>query len=167
MAIISNARRKEIIKHWKSYLFQCMAASIAIFVLLLIVSIHKKPIIIASIAASTFIIFTIPSNFTARPRNLIFGHITGMLCGLFIAEMIVPNFIYHIVLIDFWYALAVGMSIIIMVATDTEHPPAAGTALGVVTLGFSWKLVFTIVVSIIFLASVHKIFKKRLRDLSL
>ncbi len=69
--------------------------------------------------------------------------------------------------LEFWHAFAVGLSIFIMVATDTEHPPAAGTALGVVTLGFSMKLILTVLISISFLAGVHYLFKNRLRDLTL
>jgi CBS domain-containing membrane protein len=167
LAIVSRSRLEVMKLHWKSYLFQCLAASATIFVILLLVSIHRKPIIIASLAASTFIVFTIPSYLTARPRNLICGHLVGLVCGLVVAELILPYFSPTIVIYEFWYAFAVGLSIFIMVATDTEHPPAAGTALGVVTLGFSMKLILTVLISISFLAGVHYLFKNRLRDLTL
>lgn len=167
MAIISRNRLKAMRIYWKSYFFQCLAASATIFAILILVSIHRKPIIIASLAASAFIVFTIPSYLTARPRNLICGHLIGLFCGLFVAELIVPYFSPRMVVLEFWYAFAVGLSIFIMVATDTEHPPAAGTALGVVTLGFSMKLLFTVLIGISFLAGLHYFFKSRLRDLTL
>ena len=166
MAIISRGRLEMMKLHWKSYLFQCIAASATIFAILLLVSIHRKPIIIASLAASTCIVFTIPSYLTARPRNLICGHLVGLVCGLFVAELVLPYLSPQMVIFEFWYAFAVGLAIFIMVATDTEHPPAAGTALGVVTLGFSMKLLFTVLISIAFLAGVHYFFKNRLRDLT-
>ncbi|WP_233248500.1 HPP family protein [Desulfonatronum sp. SC1] len=167
MVIISRGRLEAMKLYWKSYLFQCIAASATIFAILLLVSIHRKPIIIASLAASTFIVFTIPTYLTARPRNLICGHLVGLLCGIFVAELIMPYFSPSMIVSEFWYAFAVGLSIFIMVATDTEHPPAAGTALGVVTLGFSLKLLFTVLISISFLAGVHYFFRNRLRDLTL
>lgn len=153
--------------HWKNYLLQCVASTATIFILLMLVSIHQKPIIIASIAASTFIVFTIPSYRPAQPRNMIAGHLIGMFCGLFVAEIILPNVHPSLIAYEFWYAFAVGISIFLMVVTDTEHPPAAGTALGVVVLGFSVKLTFTILISIFFLAGVHYFFKNQIRDLSL
>lgn len=167
MALISKRRVESIRLHWKNYFFQCTAAAATIFILLMLVSIHQKPIIIASIAASTFIVFTIPSYGPAHSRNIIFGHLIGMFCGLFVAEIILPNVHQSLIIYEFWYAFAVGLSIFLMVLTDTEHPPAAGTALGVVVLGFSIKLMFTILISIFFLAGVHYFFKDQIRDLSL
>ena len=38
-------------------------------------------------------------------------------------------------LVDVMAALSVGLSILIMVSTDTAHPPAAGTVLGLVIYG--------------------------------
>ena len=67
--------------------------------------------------------------------------------------------------LDVEAALAVALSIFLMAATDTEHAPAAGTALGVVVHGFSWGLILFVVSSAIMLSVVHTMLRPRLRDL--
>jgi CBS-domain-containing membrane protein len=53
-----------------------------------------------------------------------------------------------------------------MVVTNTEHPPAAGTALGVVITGIRLDVLITVVMSIIILSLIHRFFKPYLRDLT-
>ncbi len=62
-------------------------------------------------------------------------------------------------------ALAVGVSIFLMAATNTEHAPAAGTALGVVAHGLSWSLALFLVTSIVALVVIHRLLRPWLRDL--
>lgn len=62
-------------------------------------------------------------------------------------------------------ASAVATSLLLMPMTDTEHPPAAGTVLAVVTSRFSWKLTFFIRVSVRAMSLVHRILVRRMRDL--
>ena len=62
-------------------------------------------------------------------------------------------------------ALAVAVSIFLMAATNTEHAPAAGTALGVVIQDYSWELVLFVVSSVVILSFVHTLIRPRLRDL--
>jgi CBS-domain-containing membrane protein len=64
------------------------------------------------------------------------------------------------------YALAVGLSIFTMVVTDTEHPPASGTALGVAITGMSPDVVVAVVLGIVLLSLIHRFFKPYLRDLT-
>jgi CBS-domain-containing membrane protein len=64
------------------------------------------------------------------------------------------------------YALAVGASIFTMVVIDAEHPPAAGTALGVAITGITLKVFVAIIVSIILLSLIHVFFKSYIRDLT-
>ena len=63
-------------------------------------------------------------------------------------------------------AAAVGLSIFVMVVIDTEHPPAAGTALGLVTEGLKWDPVIAVVAGTLVLAVAHHFLKKYLRDLT-
>ena len=64
------------------------------------------------------------------------------------------------------YAGAVGLSIFIMVVTDTEHPPASGTALGVAIQGFNFKVIIAVLASAVILSLVHTLFKRHLKDLT-
>jgi len=60
----------------------------------------------------------------------------------------------------------VGLSIFTMVVTDTEHPPAAGTALGVAITGMSPNVLVAVLLSIVLLSLMHRFFKPYLRDLT-
>ena len=63
------------------------------------------------------------------------------------------------------YSLSVGLAMFIMVVTDTEHPPAGATALGVSIHGFNIGVVITTLGSVIILSLIHHYFKRYLRDL--
>jgi hypothetical protein len=52
-----------------------------------------------------------------------------------------------------------------MVSTDTEHPPAAGTALGLVIYGWSPSAVFFILSSVIVLSLLRVVLRPRLINL--
>lgn len=156
----------ELKTYWKYYVLQSLAATVTVFVLFMLVSIQQKPVIVASIAATTFIIFAMPGYITAKPRNVIGGHIIGMLCGFLIPAVPLHQMLPQSMAVSLLYALAVGASIFLMVITDTEHPPAAGTALGVAIAGFSVKITLTVLICITVLSSVHFIFKDRFRDLT-
>jgi hypothetical protein len=52
-----------------------------------------------------------------------------------------------------------------MTITNTEHPPAAATALGIVTHGCSWQTVLFILIFAIGLAIVRRLLRERLIDL--
>ena len=65
------------------------------------------------------------------------------------------------------YALAVGLSIFVMVVTDTEHPPASGTALGIAMLTDRWAESAVAVVTVALLLSLaHRMLRRYLRDLT-
>lgn len=118
-------------------------------------------VITASIASSVFIVFAMPQAITAKARNLIGGHMIGLLSGSLFGLVSHPTMF----LSDVLYALSVGCAIFLMVVTDTEHPPAAGTALGVVLIGFSLNLLLSIITSIVLLALVHRLLRSSLMDL--
>jgi len=132
----------------------------AVFLVILLLQLEQV-VIIASIGASAFIEFAMPQSITAKERNLIGGHIIGLLVGSLFGLVPQPSALLCAVL----YALCVGGTIFLMVATDTEHPPAAGTALGVAMIGLSPTLVVSVVTSIIVLALVHHLLRFRLLDL--
>ena len=66
---------------------------------------------------------------------------------------------------DLGAALSVGMSIFLMVITDTEHPPAAGTALGLVIPGWSWSAVVFIMSSAVILSLLRIALRRKLVNL--
>jgi len=75
------------------------------------------------------------------PRRVIGGHIVAVLIGGLLTIILHSSFLNPIVagnriVFDVMAALSLGISILLMVVTNTEHPPAAGTALGLILEGF-------------------------------
>jgi len=146
--------------HWRNYVYQSALAALAIFIVSIILRIQNA-VIIASIGSSAFIIFALPNATSARSRNVIGGHLLGIAAGS-LFSIFPQNVLFFTALI---YALAVGFSILAMVVTDTEHPPAAGTALGIAMRGTSPKVIIAVIVSALVLALVRHFFSRYIRDL--
>ncbi len=68
-------------------------------------------------------------------------------------------------IIDLIAALSVGLSILLMVMTDTEHPPAAGTALGLIIPGWSWSAVVFIICGALILSMMRLVLRPKLINL--
>ena len=153
--------RREFRKLWKNYLYQSFFATVVIVIVLLLLT-AEHAVVIASIGATAFIVFTMPRNITAKPRRVIGGHIVGLfsgsLCALIPHTSVFPSVIV--------YSLAVGISIFLMVALDVEHPPASGTALGVAITGFSPSVMLAVLTSSIVLSLAHRFLKRFLKDLT-
>jgi len=145
---------------WKQCLLQSLVASVAIFFVLLVLTVDQA-VIVASIGATTYIVFAIPSSPTAKPRNVIGGHMTGIVIGTLCA--LIPHERTMIAILI--YALSVGITMFIMILTETEHPPAAGTALGIAISGFSLYVTGTMVISVVALSLINYFFKDYLIDL--
>ena len=152
---------KKFVKYWKNYIFQSLLATFAVFLALLLLNIQKRPIIVASIGATAFIVFAMPKDVTAKSRNVIGGHLIGLISGS-VCALIPHSIILPSILV---YSLAVGIAIFVMVVVDAEHPPAAGTALGVVITGFSLSASIGVITSAIILSLIHHFAKSHLRDL--
>jgi CBS-domain-containing membrane protein len=147
--------------YWKHYILQSILATVSVFIVLYFLSLQEA-VIVASIGATTFIVFAMPDSITAQPRNVIGGQLVGLFCG-FLFSLIPHHTLIFSILI---YSLAVGASIFTMVVTDTEHPPAAGTALGVVITGIRLDVLLTVVMSVIILSLIHHFFKPHLKNLT-
>jgi len=151
---------QEFRRHWKHYVFQSLFATLATFAVLLVLQ-FQHLVISASIGSTVFIVFAMPKSVTARPRNVIGGHLTGFFCGSLCA--LIPH--ATVVVTLGVYALAVGISMFLMVVFDMEHPPASGTALGVVIHGFSGSILLALLAASLVFSLIHFIFYKHIRDL--
>lgn len=124
---------------WRSYVLQSLLAVLALIVILYFLDILTQAAIVAALGASAFIIFAMPKSATAQPRNVIGGHIIGLIAGSICALAFIalphPSAAVEKFFYIFTAALSVGLAIFLMAITDTEHPPAAGTALGIVAFG--------------------------------
>ena len=130
--------------HWKQYLIQSGYAALAVFIITIILS--SNPVVIASIGATAFIVFAMPENVAAQPKRIIGGHLLGFFIGS-------------------CFAVFPFMDILLMVILDFEHPPAAGTALGMTLVGYSSSSATAIIASVFILAFIGYIAKPFLRNL--
>jgi CBS-domain-containing membrane protein len=166
MQIIDKSFRRT----FKNYITQSLLATVALAIILYFVKVLTHAAIVASLGSSTFIVFAMPHWVTAQPRRLIGGHVVGILSGTFCYYVFLTGPIGG--LVTNWefatlgvYALAVGLSLFLMTLTNTEHPPAAGTALGIVVQPWSYQIVIFILVSVISLAIIRRLLRRYLRDL--
>ena len=117
------------------YIFQCALAGVAIAVVLALVAPLTNVAVIASLGASTFIVFALPHVRSSAPRYLIGGYAVAIVIGSACLWLrwhtalpqqlgLIPN-LPEVV----FGAAAVAAVTFVMVVTNTEHPPAAGLAL--------------------------------------
>ena len=153
--------RREFNKLWKNYLYQSFLATVVVLIVFLLLT-AEHAVVIASIGATAFIVFTMPRNITAKPRRVIGGHLVGLFSGS-LCSLIPHSSILAAVIV---YSVAVGISILLMVALDVEHPPASGTALGIAITGFSPSVMLAVLTSSIILSLAHHFLKRFLKDLT-
>jgi len=152
---------REFRQHWKNYVLQSILATFAVFIVLYFLSLQHA-VIIASLGATAFIIFAMPDSITAQSRNVIGGQLVGLFFG-FLFSLIPHSSLLSSLIV---YSCAVGASIFTMVVIDTEHPPAAGTALGVAITGITLEVFVAVIISIVLLSLIHVLFKPYIRDLT-
>ncbi len=145
---------------WKNYLVQSLLATLVVAIMFIVLSIEHV-VVIASLGSTAFIIFAMPRSNTANPRRVIGGHIIGLICGSLLS--IIPHTTLTPAVMV--YSMAVGLSTVLMVALDFEHPPASGTALGIAITGFSPQLMLAVLTGSIVLSIAHVFLRKHLKDL--
>ncbi len=152
------------------YVLQCGLGTVSMFLVLLVLNQLSTSAVVASMGASCFISFLMPHSHTARPRSLLGGYVVGTLFGCFFNSLsIMPS-------VQIWLgawqdphilmaSTAVGLSMFFMALTNTEHPPAAGLALGLVYDDISIMTVAIILTGIVSLTVIKTILKPYLIDL--
>jgi len=156
-------------KGFRHYLLQSLTATALCFIMLISLDVVVPGAVVASLGASTFIVFVGPHSRAARPRNLLGGQLigtgTGMACSRLLQLCLFSGLIGQQMEIAIFGSIAVGLAILLMVMIDMEHPPAAGTALSLVVSKWSIYSIAFIGGATIFLAVVRIALGKRLRDL--
>ena len=116
------------------YLAQAVLAALTLSIVIAIEDTLTNAAILTAIASSTFIIFMTPSSAMAGPRRVIGGHLVGVCVGLAFAGLIdvLGHSLATNLVTNVFAAIAVGASMLLMAPTDTEHPRAAGTVLGLI-----------------------------------
>ncbi|MFC2004040.1 HPP family protein [Chloroflexota bacterium] len=154
----------------KSYIIQSFLAVVVLAIILYFVEVLTHAAIVAALGASTFVVFAMPYSIIALPRRLIGGHVIGVIAGTFCYYIFIGGPLGK--LITGWefatlavYALAVGLAIFLMTISNTEHPPAASTALGIVAHEWSYQVVIFVLLCAVCLAIVRRLLRGHLKDL--
>ena len=161
-------------RHYRRYIFQAVLATGAMAAILLFVDSLSTAAIAAGLGSSVVGIFINPSGVTSRLRAVVGGHTMALLIGsafsLFLftgsANGGLGSFIAtHSVYLDLTMTLSVGLLILVMAVTDTEHPPAAGIAIGMTGREWTPEVFGAILGALALLAVIKLVLRQHLRDL--
>jgi len=161
------------------FIFQISAAVILMAFVLFLMSFRSSSELLwalgaGSLASSIFIVFTLPQSLAAEPRRLIGGYFLAILIGvithIFLMHLfhaVTAHFIVQNLRI-FWIssALAMGITMILMIIFNCQHPPAAGVSIVLVLNIQEYTTVIVILLTAILLALISYFFKDKLINLS-
>ena len=145
-------------------------ATVSLVIILLVEDAVFRAAIVVAVASSAFTIFIVPNSVAATPRRVIGGHAVAVIAGgIFSAILLIPAMEAAAegsrLPIDMMAALSLGTGMFAMAITNTEGPPAAGTALGLVIHGWSWSAVVFILSSALALSMIRLVLRPRLINL--
>ncbi|MCK4624917.1 MAG: HPP family protein [Phycisphaerae bacterium] len=158
-------------EHKTEYFLQCSLAMVSMAIALVILDAVSNAAILGALGASSFIIFTMPHRRVSNARFLIGGYIVGIAVGTLcywsnqLLAMSQIEFISESEYTVFFAGIAVGLAIFLMVITDTEHPPAAGVAMGLVLGEWNLQAIGVVLIGIAYMAGMRKLLKSYMIDL--
>jgi len=99
-----------------------------------------RAVLVAAIASTAFVLFISPHSSSVTPRHALGGHLAALIVASGLSVVVGSDIGERLigdtpVLFAFYAALGVGITMLVMAITGTEHSPAAGTALVVVAHG--------------------------------
>lgn len=152
------------------YVVQCLLASAAVLAMLVVLDAIANAAIIASLGASAFIVFALPEKRVSKWSVVLGGYLAGVAIGTACHWLGRIELGGHPLLVKYTpillAALAVGLAIFVMTVTNTEHPPAAGVALGLALQAWSYRTVAVVVVGILLLCLAKRVLSSWLKDLT-
>ncbi|MCX7307948.1 MAG: HPP family protein [Afipia sp.] len=110
-------------------------AAIAIGVMEWMSAEFEYPLAVIPFATSIALVIGSPELPAAQPRALIGGHVISTLVGLVLVKIIGPQ--------PWVAAVAVGLAVLMMMLTDTFHPPAGIDPLLVVSANLPWQFLLS------------------------
>jgi CBS-domain-containing membrane protein len=134
--------------NWRQYVFQCLFVTATMMVILALLDSVHETVLVAALGASSVVAFSAPSLRASRPRCLIGGYLVGVIVGCSMSLLVTAG--GGLVSLDehssrvLLGAIAVGLAMLVMVTTNTEHPPGAAIAFGLVFQ--EWDLLTIVVV---------------------
>jgi CBS-domain-containing membrane protein len=89
------------------------------------------PLMLVPFGTSIVLVMGMPQADPSRPRALVGGHLVSALVGLLVVKLLGPA--------SWTAALAVGLAMLAMHASDTFHPPAGINPIIIVLNDLSWS----------------------------
>jgi CBS domain-containing membrane protein len=155
--------------NWRQYIFQCLLVIFAMAIVLVLLDSVYQTVLIAGLGASCVVAFSAPTLRASRPRCMLGGYVVGVAVGCTMSLLdaatgglaIIDEHSVHIVI----GAIAVGLTMFIMVTTDTEHPPGAAIALGFVLNEWDLMTIIVVLAGIVAISAIKESVRGRLIDL--
>lgn len=90
-----------------------------------------QPLLVPSFGATAIILFAMPGSRAARPRSVLLGQVLSAVVGLVVSHVLGCT----------WFSISLGvmLAMVVMVATDTLHPPGGATVISVITTAAPWS----------------------------
>ena len=154
--------------HWARYVGQAVLAVLAMLAVLLFIDSVADAALVAGLGSTVVTAFLHPHAPSGRLRAIIGGHLCGLIVGsvlavIFInAELFANTMAYTDVLI---MGISVGLTILAMGLTDTEHPPAAGIAISMAARPWDLNVFMYILIAVLILALIRFIFKRVIKEI--
>ena len=102
----------------------------------------------ASFGSSVVVVFGYPDNEFSQPKNVLFGHLLCALVGIIFVTLF--KITQDRTIFFLTIGLAVGLSVMLMMALKITHPPAGGNTIVVMLIQDSFQfLIFPIMVGTI------------------
>jgi hypothetical protein len=137
-------------------------------VVLLTEDIISSGVIVAAIASSVAIVFFVPHSVASAPSRIVGGHLAAVIAAYIVVAigLTLPASVSDATwFVDLSGAFALGLVILLMSITNTEHAPAAGTALGLAVRHTPTDAVLFIITAALIVAAARIVFAPRMRNL--
>ena len=152
------------------YVAQTAIATAFVFALLVVLYELGQLVIVAALGSSAFVVFAMPRRENSRARYVVGGHFFCFLTGTGL-RLLTHDWLFGYLEMSptaediIACSLAVGTSLFVMVVTDTEHPPAAGTAVGTALADFSPQVAVSVILGAVMLCVGKLLLRRWLKDL--
>ncbi len=145
-----------------------MAAVVLALILVVEIGVSNAAIT-ASIASSVFLVFVVPHSIASSTRRLFGGHLVAVIVGISayaaLRAVVGDPETLSTESLAVAGSIGVGVAILLMAITNTEHPPAAGTTLALITFGASVDAVLFILSAIALLTTLRLVMARRMTNL--
>jgi CBS-domain-containing membrane protein len=157
-------------RHPGRYIFQCTLAVATMLLVIGGLKVILNAALLASLGSTVFLVFAMPHVRFSHTTHLLGGYAVGLAVGMtvwWLEKTLLLNDPQG--LIGVWTivftALAVGLSMLVMVVTNTDHPPAVGLTVGLLIDNWDWRTIVVIVGSLIALVMIRRLLRNRLINL--